>query len=151
VNSIILTNLLSAVHSTCTNSSLLHAYCYTTTGENSTGALTTRLEEDANIMAQATGLELGHKVHIAMTLIIGIIIGLIVAWQVGLVAMAVVPLIGKCAIMLRNTFCCRVIYCPLLNCRSFESSKFAKVGCTVLFYMCRLCVVRLECLISHRS
>jgi ABC-type bacteriocin/lantibiotic exporter with double-glycine peptidase domain len=68
----------------------------TTTGENSTGALTTRLEEDANIMAQATGLELGHKVHIAMTLIIGIIIGLIVAWQVGLVAMAVVPLIGKC-------------------------------------------------------
>jgi ABC-type bacteriocin/lantibiotic exporter with double-glycine peptidase domain len=85
-----------ATHSTYTNSLLLYVHCYTITGENSTGALTTRLEEDANIMAQATGLELGHKVHIAMTLIIGIIIGLIVAWQVGLVAMAVVPLIGKC-------------------------------------------------------
>eukprot|EP00953_Heterococcus_sp_UTEX-ZZ885_P013591 7765-Heterococcus_DN1.PRE.3 len=73
------------------NSTCIQALCALC--ENSTGALTTRLEEDANIMAQATGLELGHKVHIAMTLIIGIIIGLIVAWQVGLVAMAVVPLI----------------------------------------------------------
>jgi ABC-type bacteriocin/lantibiotic exporter with double-glycine peptidase domain len=74
---------------------MLCVHGYTTTGENSTGALTTRLEEDANIMANATGLELGHKVHIFMTLFIGIIIGLIVAWQVGLVAMAVVPLIGE--------------------------------------------------------
>jgi ABC-type multidrug transport system fused ATPase/permease subunit len=67
-----------------------------TSGENSTGALTTRLEEDANIMSKATGMALGHKVQIAMTLLIGVLIGLVVAWQVGLVAMAVVPLIGKC-------------------------------------------------------
>jgi ATP-binding cassette, subfamily B (MDR/TAP), member 1 len=64
--------------------------------ENSTGALTTRLEEDANIMSKATGMALGHKVQIAMTLLIGVLIGLVVAWQVGLVAMAVVPLIGTC-------------------------------------------------------
>jgi ABC-type multidrug transport system fused ATPase/permease subunit len=65
------------------------------TGENSTGALTTRLEQDANAMSKATGIALGHKVQIAMTPLIGVLIGLIVAWQVGLVAMAVLPFMGK--------------------------------------------------------
>jgi ABC-type multidrug transport system fused ATPase/permease subunit len=63
--------------------------------DNGTGPLTTRLEEDASAMAKATGMALGHKVQLCMTLLLGIFVGLIAAWQVGLVAICCIPLIGK--------------------------------------------------------
>ncbi|KAG5184898.1 ATP-binding cassette, sub-family B, member 1A [Tribonema minus] len=62
--------------------------------EHATGVLTGRLEEDANAMARATGMALGHKVQLIMTLCVGIVVGLAAAWQIGLVAIAMVPLIG---------------------------------------------------------
>jgi ATP-binding cassette subfamily B (MDR/TAP) protein 1 len=45
-------------------------------------------------MSLATGIYLGHNVQLVMTLLVGISIGIIVAWQIGLVAVALVPLIG---------------------------------------------------------
>ncbi|KAG5181118.1 ATP-binding cassette, sub-family B, member 1A [Tribonema minus] len=67
--------------------------------ENSTGALTTRLEEDANAVSRATGMALGHKVQLVMTLVVGIGVGLAVCWQIGLVAIAMVPLIGAAGVV----------------------------------------------------
>jgi ABC-type multidrug transport system fused ATPase/permease subunit len=84
------------------------------TGDNSTGALTTRLEQDANAMSKATGIALGHKVQIAMTLLIGVLIGLVVAWQVGLVAMAVLPFMGE------STSQNMYIYIYILHCIIYD-------------------------------
>ncbi|KAG5184894.1 ATP-binding cassette, sub-family B, member 1A [Tribonema minus] len=67
--------------------------------EHSTAVLTTNLESDASAMAKATGLDLGHKVQLVMTLLLGVLIGLVAAWQVGLVAMATMPLIGLSSIV----------------------------------------------------
>eukprot|EP00611_Tribonema_gayanum_P003564 TRINITY_DN1281_c0_g1_i1.p1 TRINITY_DN1281_c0_g1~~TRINITY_DN1281_c0_g1_i1.p1 ORF type:complete len:465 (-),score=173.14 TRINITY_DN1281_c0_g1_i1:243-1637(-) len=50
-------------------------------------------------MAKATGLDLGHKVQLVMTLLLGVLIGLVAAWQVGLVAMATIPLIGLSSVV----------------------------------------------------
>mmetsp|Transcript_14361 Transcript_14361/g.20338 ORF Transcript_14361/g.20338 Transcript_14361/m.20338 type:complete len:1250 (-) Transcript_14361:58-3807(-) len=67
--------------------------------KNSTGILTANLESDANAMALATGTALGHKVHLVMTLLIGLVIGLVYAWQIGLISVGLIPLIGFAAIM----------------------------------------------------
>lgn len=72
--------------------------------EHSTAVLTTRLESDAAAMAKACGLDLGQKVQLLMTLLLGILIGLVAAWQVGLVAMATMPLIGESPLCLQHRY-----------------------------------------------
>jgi hypothetical protein len=65
-------------------------------------------------MAKATGMALGHKVQLCMTLLLGIFVGLIAAWQVGLVAICCIPLIGTlarhdslyCSVLLHAHCCC---------------------------------------------
>jgi ABC-type multidrug transport system fused ATPase/permease subunit len=95
--------------------------------DNGTGPLTTRLEEDASAMAKATGMALGHKVQLCMTLLLGIFVGLIAAWQVGLVAICCIPLIGTLA---RHFNCSMLITC---HCVCSDVLKFsAELVCSVV-------------------
>ncbi|CAM9371348.1 unnamed protein product [Chrysoparadoxa australica] len=67
--------------------------------ENALGNLTIRLEEDAGKVHNATGTNLAHKVQLVVTLLMGVIIGLIVAWQVGLAAIALIPMMAFAGII----------------------------------------------------
>ena len=67
--------------------------------EHSTGKLTTRLETDAEAVVKVTGWALGYRVRVIATLIAGVTIALVFAWQVGLVALACVPFIMGAAII----------------------------------------------------
>jgi ATP-binding cassette, subfamily B (MDR/TAP), member 1 len=60
---------------------------------HSTGELTTRLEEDSEAVANVTGYQLGQRIQIAASLVAGITISLSFSWQIGLIALACVPLI----------------------------------------------------------
>jgi len=71
--------------------------------EHSTGELTTRLETDAEMVAKVTGWALGYRVRVIATLIAGLTIALVFAWQVGLVTLLCVPLIMGAAIIQK---CC---------------------------------------------
>ena len=61
--------------------------------EHSTGELTIRLEEDADAVSKVTGWSLGQQIQVYVSLIVGLIICLIFSWQIGLVALACVPVI----------------------------------------------------------
>jgi ATP-binding cassette subfamily B (MDR/TAP) protein 1 len=69
--------------------------------EHSTGELTTRLEADAEAVANVTGWALGYRIRIISTMCAGIAIALAFAWQVGLIAIFCVPLIMGAAIIQR--------------------------------------------------
>ena len=71
--------------------------------EHSTGELTTRLEADAEAVAKVTGWSLGYRVRVIATLVAGVTIALVFAWQVGLAALLCVPLIMGAAIIQK---CC---------------------------------------------
>ena len=71
--------------------------------EHSTGELTTRLEADAEAVAKMTGWSLGYRVRVIATLVAGVTIALVFAWQVGLAALLCVPLIMGAAIIQK---CC---------------------------------------------
>jgi ATP-binding cassette, subfamily B (MDR/TAP), member 1 len=60
---------------------------------HSTGELTTSLEEDAEAVANVTGYQLGQRIQIAASLVAGITISLSFSWQIGLIALACIPLI----------------------------------------------------------
>ena len=61
--------------------------------EHSTGELTTALEEDSETVSNVTGLSQGQRIQVFSCLAAGLIVALIYSWQVGLVAIACVPLI----------------------------------------------------------
>ena len=61
--------------------------------ENSTGELTTRLEEDSELVSNVTGQQLGQRIQVFATLIAGLCTALAFSWEVGLTAIACVPLI----------------------------------------------------------
>jgi ABC transporter transmembrane region len=60
----------------------------------SPGVLSARLEEDAARMSKATGMALGHKAQLVMTICLGIGISMAFSWQIALAATATIPLIG---------------------------------------------------------
>ncbi|CAM9485529.1 unnamed protein product [Discosporangium mesarthrocarpum] len=62
--------------------------------KNATGVLTTRLQTDASKVRDATGTNLAHKTQLVMTLTTGTIIGMAFSWQIGLLAVGLIPLIA---------------------------------------------------------
>ena len=60
--------------------------------EHSTGELTTRLEEDSEAVGNITGLARGQQIQVFSCLASGMIIALAYSWQIGLTAVACVPL-----------------------------------------------------------
>ncbi|CAM9429594.1 unnamed protein product [Ascophyllum nodosum] len=67
--------------------------------ENSVGTLTTNLEEDSAKVKFATGTNVAQKTQLTVTLLLGVLIGLVTAWQIGLLAMALIPLMGAAAVV----------------------------------------------------
>ncbi|CAM9999696.1 unnamed protein product, partial [Laminaria digitata] len=67
--------------------------------ENSVGALTTQLEEDTSKVQFATGTNVAHKTQLTMTLLLGVLIGLVSAWQIGLLALALIPMMAAAAVV----------------------------------------------------
>ncbi|CAM9424622.1 unnamed protein product [Ascophyllum nodosum] len=67
--------------------------------ESAVGILTSRLESEASAVRNATGTNLAHMTQLFMTLVLGTIIGLAFAWQIGLLAMATIPLIAFAGIV----------------------------------------------------
>lgn len=61
--------------------------------EHSTGELTTRLEEDSEAVGNVTGLSQGQRVQVFSCLAAGLTVTLVYSWQVGLTAIACIPLI----------------------------------------------------------
>jgi len=61
--------------------------------ENSTGELTHRLEEDAEAVSKVTGWSLGQQVQVMSSLVTGLTVSLVFSWQIGLIAIACVPVI----------------------------------------------------------
>ena len=61
--------------------------------EHSTGELTTSLEEDSETCANVTGVSAGQRVQVFSCLAAGLGVALGYSWQVGLTAVACVPLI----------------------------------------------------------
>lgn len=61
--------------------------------EHSTGELTTALEEDSETASNVTGLSQGQRVQVFSCLAAGLIVALSYSWQIGLTAVACVPLI----------------------------------------------------------
>lgn len=61
---------------------------------NSTGVLTTRLAEDANLVPGLTGPTFGGIIQAAGGLVAGLIIAFINCWQLSLVVLGTVPLMG---------------------------------------------------------
>lgn len=61
--------------------------------EHSTGELTTALEEDSETVGNVTGLSQGSRIQVFSCLAAGMIVALAYSWQVGLTAIACVPLI----------------------------------------------------------
>jgi ABC transporter transmembrane region len=60
---------------------------------HSAGELTTRLEEDAEAVANVTGYQLGQRIQITASLLAGTTISLSYSWQIGLIALGCMPLI----------------------------------------------------------
>ncbi|CAM9124263.1 unnamed protein product [Phaeothamnion confervicola] len=67
--------------------------------EHGTGVLTTRLESDAAKVQNATGVTLSQQMMLAMTLLLGAAIGLYSSWRIGLVAMALIPVMAFAGVM----------------------------------------------------
>ncbi|CAN0289073.1 unnamed protein product, partial [Ectocarpus sp. 12 AP-2014] len=67
--------------------------------ENAVGALTTQLEEDTAKVQFATGTNVANKTQLIVTLLLGVIIGLASAWQIGLLALALIPMMATAAIV----------------------------------------------------
>lgn len=65
----------------------------------STGALTERLETDAENVSKVTGFALGAQVQVASSLITGCIIALSYSWRIGLIAIACIPWIMSASIL----------------------------------------------------
>ncbi|CAM9784749.1 unnamed protein product, partial [Ectocarpus sp. 12 AP-2014] len=63
------------------------------------GVLTTRLEAEASMVRKATGGNVAHATQLMMTLTVGTLIGLAFAWQIGLLAIATIPLIAVAGIV----------------------------------------------------
>jgi ATP-binding cassette subfamily B (MDR/TAP) protein 1 len=66
---------------------------------NSTGELTTRLEEDSEAVANVTGYQLGQRIQITASLLAGVAISLSFSWQIGLIALGCMPLIVGAGIL----------------------------------------------------
>jgi ATP-binding cassette subfamily B (MDR/TAP) protein 1 len=77
--------------------------------EHSTGELTSRLEEDAEAVSNVTGWQLGQRVQVFSSLTCGIIISLVFSWQIGLIAIACVPLIVGAPVLLARCTNPRVV------------------------------------------
>jgi len=67
--------------------------------EHSTGELTTRLEADSESVNKVTGWQLAYRVRIMASMASGMAIALAYSWQIGLVALACVPLIMCAALV----------------------------------------------------
>ncbi|CAM9703395.1 unnamed protein product, partial [Scytosiphon promiscuus] len=63
------------------------------------GVLTARLEAEASLVRRSTGSSVAHATQMAMTLTIGAVIGLVFAWQIGLLAFATIPLIAAAGVV----------------------------------------------------
>ena len=60
--------------------------------EHSVGELTTGLEEDSESASNVTGLQQGQRIQTFTCLIAGMAVALYYSWQIGLIAIACVPL-----------------------------------------------------------
>lgn len=67
--------------------------------ENTVGELTTILGADVESVEGLVGLPLGFRVRVLTALITGVCVALAYSWQVGLVAIACVPLIGVAGVL----------------------------------------------------
>jgi ATP-binding cassette subfamily B (MDR/TAP) protein 1 len=67
--------------------------------EHATSAITSELEQAAHDVSLATGVAISDKLRLVMTLGTGIVIGLIASWQIGLVAIACIPLIALAGVI----------------------------------------------------
>jgi len=67
--------------------------------EHSTGELTTRLEADSESVSKVTGWQLAYRVRIMASMATGMAIALAYSWQIGLIALACVPLIMCAAVV----------------------------------------------------
>jgi len=67
--------------------------------EHSTGDLTTLLGADAESTMALTGLQLGYRVRVMSSIITGITIAMVFAWQIGLVALACMPFIFGASVL----------------------------------------------------
>jgi ABC-type multidrug transport system fused ATPase/permease subunit len=61
--------------------------------ENTTGELTTLLGRDAEAVSGLTGIELGYRVRVISSLTTGVVVALLYSFQIGLIAIACVPMI----------------------------------------------------------
>ncbi len=59
---------------------------------HSVGELTTMLDEDSEAVGNVTGLQQGQRVQVFTCLIAGMVVALAYAWQIGLIAIACIPL-----------------------------------------------------------
>ena len=59
---------------------------------HSVGELTTMLDEDTDAVGNVTGLQQGQRIQVFTCLIAGMVVALAYAWQIGLIAIACVPL-----------------------------------------------------------
>ncbi len=59
---------------------------------HSVGELTTMLDEDTDAVGNVTGLQQGQRVQVFTCLIAGMVVALAYAWQIGLIAIACIPL-----------------------------------------------------------
>jgi ATP-binding cassette subfamily B (MDR/TAP) protein 1 len=59
---------------------------------HSVGELTTMLDEDSDAVGNVTGLQQGQRVQVFTCLLAGMVVALAYAWQIGLIAIACVPL-----------------------------------------------------------
>jgi ATP-binding cassette, subfamily B (MDR/TAP), member 1 len=71
--------------------------------EHSVGELTTRLEADAESIAKVTGWSLGYRVRVFASLAAGVTVALVFSLEIGLTAIACVPIIMGAALFQR---CC---------------------------------------------
>eukprot|EP00985_Skeletonema_marinoi_P011151 scaffold5282_cov242-Skeletonema_marinoi.AAC.1 len=59
---------------------------------HSVGELTTMLDEDSEAVGNVTGLQQGQRVQVFTCLVAGMVVALAYAWQIGLIAIACIPL-----------------------------------------------------------
>jgi len=73
--------------------------------EHSPGELAARLEEDSEAVAKTTGSSLGYRIEVVATLVAGILVSLMYSWQIGLSAVACIPVIVAAPAV--QAFCCK--------------------------------------------
>lgn len=67
--------------------------------DNNTGALTTRLATEASLVQGVTGIQFGLVAEVVFNIVVAIIIAFIYSWQLTLLVLAFVPLLGVAGVI----------------------------------------------------